>query len=173
MFLHNYANAIWSLKRQEGSHLFVLVTSFIIKISITFQRMQASSILSQTIVVSLFTSRLSPPRGQTTYHHDGPITSDWFLTRRNATKLLRWSIFDLKRFWHLVWANLTSYTFALFIFVIPLYIFQIYGVLIKKVLQGCIKLVRVNENENESILAVYEACNGSDRSRPDLGFGEC
>jgi hypothetical protein len=46
-------------------------------------------------------------------------------------------------------------------------------VLIKKVLQGCIKLVRVNENENESILAVYEACNGSDRSRPDLGFGEC
>jgi hypothetical protein len=70
---------------------------------------------------------------------------------------------------------LTSYKFSLFIFLIPFYIFQIYGVFIKEVLQGCIKLVMINENENEneSISAVYEACNGSDRSRPELGFGEC
>jgi len=45
-------------------------------------------------------------------------------------------IFDMDRFWHLVWANLTSCKFSLFVFfLIPLYIFLIYGVSINKVLQ--------------------------------------
>jgi hypothetical protein len=39
-------------------------------------------------------------------------------------------------FWHLVWNNLTSYIFPFPFFLIPLYIFQICGVFINKVLQG-------------------------------------
>ncbi len=45
---------------------------------------------------------------------------------------------DMQRFWHLVWANLTSYKFFLFLFLIPLHILQIYCMFINKVLQGCI-----------------------------------
>ncbi len=50
----------------------------------------------------------------------------------------RWSVFDMGRFWHLAWANLTSCKFSLLLLLIPLYIFQICGVFIDKVLQGCI-----------------------------------
>ncbi len=35
VFLHDYANAIWSLKGIKGPHLFTLVTFFCQKISIT------------------------------------------------------------------------------------------------------------------------------------------
>jgi hypothetical protein len=45
-FLHNSTNVIWSLKGPEGLHLFTLVTFVCQKISITLQKMQASSILS-------------------------------------------------------------------------------------------------------------------------------
>jgi hypothetical protein len=48
------------------------------------------------------------------------------------------SIFDMERFWHLVWTNLTSYTFSFLLFLIPLYIFQIFDVFINKVLQAYI-----------------------------------
>ncbi len=50
----------------------------------------------------------------------------------------RWLVFDMERFWHLVWANLTSCNFSLFFFLILLYIFQIYRVFVNKVLQGFI-----------------------------------
>jgi hypothetical protein len=60
MFLHECANAIWSLKGIEGPHLSSLVTFLRQKVSITLQRMQMSSILSQAIVVGLATSRLPP-----------------------------------------------------------------------------------------------------------------
>jgi hypothetical protein len=50
------ANAIWSLKGIKGSHLFILVIFFHQKISIALQRIQASSILSQAIVIGLVTS---------------------------------------------------------------------------------------------------------------------
>ncbi len=60
MFLHNCANAIWSLKRLEGLPLPVLVTFLQQKNSITLQRLQASSILSQAIVVGLPISQLPP-----------------------------------------------------------------------------------------------------------------
>jgi hypothetical protein len=60
VFLHDYANAIWSLKGTKGLHLSTVVTFFRQKISITLQRMQAFSILNQTIAVGLATSRLSP-----------------------------------------------------------------------------------------------------------------
>jgi hypothetical protein len=50
------ANAIWSLKGIKGSHPFTVVTFFRQKVSITLQMIQASSILSQAIVIGLVTS---------------------------------------------------------------------------------------------------------------------
>ncbi len=76
--------------------------------------------------------------GHTSHHHARPIVGDWLLTWRNMADLLQWSIFDMETFWHLVWSKLTSCKFSLFLFIIPLYIFQIYDVLINKVLQGYI-----------------------------------
>jgi hypothetical protein len=60
VFLHNCANAIWSLKGLEDLPLFVLVTFLWQKNSITLQRLQTSFILSQAIVGSLATSQLPP-----------------------------------------------------------------------------------------------------------------
>jgi hypothetical protein len=56
VFLHDCANAIWSLKGIEGPHLSTLVTFLHQKVSITLQRMQVSSILSQAIAIGLATS---------------------------------------------------------------------------------------------------------------------
>ncbi len=58
MFLHDHANAIWSLKGTKGLHFSTLVTFFSQKVLITLQRMQASFILSRAIIVGLATSRL-------------------------------------------------------------------------------------------------------------------
>jgi hypothetical protein len=60
VFLHNCANATWDLKGPKGLPLFILVTFLWQKISITLQRLQASSILSQAIAVGLATSKLPP-----------------------------------------------------------------------------------------------------------------
>jgi len=46
VFLHNYANAIWSLQGTKSPHLSTLVTFFHQKVFITLQRMQVSSILN-------------------------------------------------------------------------------------------------------------------------------
>jgi hypothetical protein len=50
-FLHNFANAIWSLKGTRGLHLSTLVIFLRKKVLITLQKMQMSSILSWAIVV--------------------------------------------------------------------------------------------------------------------------
>jgi hypothetical protein len=64
MFLHDYANAIWSLKGLKRLpfflFFFVLVTFLLQKISTTLQRMQPSSILNQEILISLVTYWLPP-----------------------------------------------------------------------------------------------------------------
>jgi hypothetical protein len=60
VFLHDYVNVIWSLKRLEGLHLSTFVTFFHQKVLITLQKMQASSILSLAVVVGLVISQLSP-----------------------------------------------------------------------------------------------------------------
>jgi hypothetical protein len=54
VFLHNCANVIWSLKGPKG--LPFLSWLFRQKISITLQRLQASSILSRVVAVGLATS---------------------------------------------------------------------------------------------------------------------
>ncbi len=56
MFLHDCANAIWSLKELEGPPIFALVTFFRHTISIMLQSMQTSCILSWAIALGLATS---------------------------------------------------------------------------------------------------------------------
>jgi hypothetical protein len=48
------------LKGLKGLHLYTLITFFCRKVSITLQRMQASSILSRVVVVGLVISQLPP-----------------------------------------------------------------------------------------------------------------
>jgi hypothetical protein len=60
VFLHDCANAIWSLKGTKGFHLSSLVTCLHQKISITLQKMQMFSILNQVIAIGLVMARLSP-----------------------------------------------------------------------------------------------------------------
>jgi hypothetical protein len=112
LFLPNCANAIWSLKGLEGFPLFILVTFLQQKNSITFQRLQTPSILSQVVAISLRTSRL-PPLQDTS-----PISTidlfqvvNFWYGKIRLTYCKR-SIFDMDRFWHLVWTNLTSYKFS-------------------------------------------------------------
>jgi hypothetical protein len=76
VFLHECANVIWSLKRPEGPPLFVLVTFLRQRISITLQRMQTSSILSQVVAICLTTST---PLGHNPHLYDWTITSDRLL----------------------------------------------------------------------------------------------
>jgi hypothetical protein len=138
VFLHDDANVIWRLKGPKGLHLFVLITFFHQKISITLQRMQTSSILSWVIVISLAIFWVSP------FQDTPPITManllqaiDFWHGEIRPT-YFKQSIFAMEIFWHLVLANLTSYKFSFFLFLIPLYIFQIYSVFINKILWCCI-----------------------------------
>ncbi len=59
VFLHNFANAIWNLKGLDGPFFFFYLSYF----SLTkkfIQKLQASSIFSRVITVSLATSQLPP-----------------------------------------------------------------------------------------------------------------
>jgi hypothetical protein len=56
VFLHDYANANWSLKGTKCFHLSTLITFLCQKVLITLQRMQVSSILSQVVAIGLVTS---------------------------------------------------------------------------------------------------------------------
>jgi hypothetical protein len=88
MFLHDCANAIWSLKGPEGLHLFVLVTFLCKKISITLQRMQMSSILSwDSHRLNYFL--ISTVSRHACHHQGQPIVGCQFLTWRNMANLLQ------------------------------------------------------------------------------------
>jgi len=120
LFLHDCANAIWSLKLgPKGPHISILVIFLCQKVSITLQRMQTSSILSQAVVVGLTTSQL-PPLQDT-------LPSPWLI----YCKPLIWptyhrrSVMDMERFWHLLWTNLASCHFFIFLNFTILYIFLI------------------------------------------------
>ncbi len=98
---------------------------------------KVTCILNQGIVVGLTTSWLPP------LHDISPIFTidllkgaDFWYGKIRPTYYKR-LIFYMDRFWHLVWANLTSCKFSLLCFFILLYIFLIYDVFINKVLQGC------------------------------------
>jgi hypothetical protein len=53
MFLHDCANAIWSLKGLKGLSFSVLVTFLRQKKIITLQIMQASSVLNRMVAIDL------------------------------------------------------------------------------------------------------------------------
>jgi hypothetical protein len=138
------------LKFEKGKKaliFIVLVTFFHHKISITLQRMQASSILSRRIAVSLSPSQLSP------LENTQPITTMDLLQAISVwqgeirpTTYYRQSIFYLEGFGHPVWANLTSYKFSIFTLFFLCIFSKSMACLLRKVLQGCIKLVMVKEN---------------------------
>ncbi len=112
MFLHDCANVIWNLKGPKGFHLSTLITFLCQKISITLQRMQASSILSRTIVVGLVTFSL--PLLQNTSHHQGQsIASCWFLTYKYGWPTIGDRLWT-RKFSHLLLTNLMSCHFSLF-----------------------------------------------------------
>ncbi len=119
------------LEKVKRPFIFLFWLFFYQKISITLQRMQAFSILSWVIVIDLSTSWL-PPLG-----NKPPITMvdllqaiDFWHEKIQPT-YYRQSIFYMERFWHLPWANLTSCRFSFFLFLIPMYIFQISNVFYK------------------------------------------
>jgi hypothetical protein len=97
VFLHDYANAIWSLKGIECFHLSTLVTFLRQKNLITLQKMQVSSILSRVVTIGLITSWL--PLLQNT----PPMTTIDLLQaigfwHINMTDLHRQLVMDMERF---------------------------------------------------------------------------
>jgi hypothetical protein len=95
--------------------------------------MQTSFILNRTIVICLTTSWLPP------LQHTLAITMAGLL-QLLVFDIQMWStyyrrlIMDMERFSHLLWANLTSLHFSLFLHFTPLYTFLIYGVFFNKAL---------------------------------------
>jgi hypothetical protein len=118
----------------KGLHLSTLVTFLHQKVSITLQKMRMSSILSQAITIGLVTSWFPP------LQNTPPITTADLLQPSIFDTYIwltyhKWSIMDMERFSHLLWANLTSFHFSLFLYFTPLYISLIYYVFLNKTLQ--------------------------------------
>jgi hypothetical protein len=109
-------NAIWSLNGPKGPHLFILVTFLCQKIFNPIAKDTSIFHLKSNGSHRLSYFPIPTPLVHTSHHHDQPIASDWFVTWKNTSNLLQWSIFDMETFWHLVWTNLTSYKFSLFSF---------------------------------------------------------
>jgi hypothetical protein len=119
----------WSHK----AHLSILITFLHQKLSITLQRIQVSSILSQVIVIGLIISWLLPPQ------NTPPISTT---DRLRIVNILHINMADLSQavnYGHdkisqLLWTNLCHVTFLNFT---PLYISLIYGVFFTKNFQDC------------------------------------
>jgi hypothetical protein len=75
-----------------------------------------SPILSRAISVSLATSRLSPLQDTPLVTMIDLMQAFNFWHREIWSTHSKWSDFDMKRFWHLIWANLTSCKFSLILF---------------------------------------------------------
>ncbi len=63
------------------------------------------------------------PSKHTSHHHGQPIANCQFLTWRNMVDLLQVVDYGPREIWHLLWTNLTSYNFSIFLFPTALYIF--------------------------------------------------
>jgi hypothetical protein len=87
----------------------------------------------------------SIPSRHTSHQHGRPIANGRFLTWRTMANLLQ-----AINFWHAKF--LTSCKFSLFLFRIPLYIFQIYNVVMNKVLQGSNNQQPSNIGRNTKLL---------------------
>jgi hypothetical protein len=105
----SYMIVSMSFEASKDQRVLLFLSWFIFNnfFSIILQKMQAFCILSWTITIGLATSRLSP-------FQNTPSSS--------RPTYYRWLIVEMKRFWHLVCTNLTTFKFSL-LFMIPLYIF--------------------------------------------------
>jgi hypothetical protein len=133
VFLHDCANAIWSLKRLEGLHLLTLVTFLCQKVLIALQKIQASLILSWAVAIGFKLFNFHPfkthlPSPESIYCRPSIFDIEIWPTYNKR------SVLDIERFWHLFWTNLMSCNFSIFLIFIPLYIFRIYDVFLKKAL---------------------------------------
>jgi len=135
VFLHNCATPIWSLKGPEGLPFSILDIFFRQKFSITLQRLQPSSILNRAVAVSLATFQLPPLQDTPPISTTDLFQVVGFLYGKIWPTYYKRLVFDMDKFWHLVWANLMSCIFSLF-FLIPLYIFLIYNMSINKFCVG-------------------------------------
>jgi len=113
VFLHNCANAIWSLKRPKGPHLFVLIIFFHQNFLITLPRMPISSILSWAVAINLAISWLPPLQDTPLIVTVNLLQMVNFWLGEIQPTFYRRLVFDMERFWHLVWANFTSCKFSL------------------------------------------------------------
>ncbi len=127
MFLHDCANANWSLKGLEGLHLSTLITFLHQKVSITLQKMQMSSILNWVVAIGLVISWLPP------LQNTPPITTSdllqvigfWHINMTSFPQAVDYrhgDIFTPTLSWFDVLSLLCFKIFT------PLYIFLIYGV---------------------------------------------
>jgi hypothetical protein len=110
VFLHNWANAIWSLKGLERPYLSTLVIFLRQKFSITLQRMQASFILSWAIIIGLTTSWLPPLQNTPPITVTDLLQCRRFLTYkygRPSTSGRLWTWRDFHTYFELTWHLVT------------------------------------------------------------------
>jgi hypothetical protein len=98
VFLHDCANAIWSLKGPKGAAPFYFgyffstkILNHITKDAKIFHIKSNDSRKPRYFLTSI-------PSKHTSHHHSQPIASDWFLTWRNMLDLLHAINFDMERF---------------------------------------------------------------------------
>jgi hypothetical protein len=115
VLLHNYANAIWSLKRPKGLHFSTLVIFLYQKISLTLQIMQVSSIFNRTITIGLMISWLPPLQDTPPITMADLLQAIDFWHGEIWLTYCRRLVLDMERFWHLFWGNLTSCNFSFFL----------------------------------------------------------
>jgi hypothetical protein len=126
-----YTIVLMSFEASKDQRALLFLSWFFInkKISIILQKMQAFCILSWRITIGLATSRLSPfqntsPSSQPTYY--------------------RWLIVEMKRFWHIVCPNLTTFKFSLFYDTFVHFLNRYDDAFINKVLQGFDEVILLN-----------------------------
>jgi len=131
VFLHDYANAIWSLKGIEGPHLSTLIIFFRQKVLITLQMIQLSSILSWVITIGLTTSRLPPLQNTPLMIIIDllQVVGYWHINMADLPHVVNYGHGEL------FWTNLMSCHFSLFLYLTFLYISLIYSVFLNKALQ--------------------------------------
>ncbi len=119
VFLHDYANAIWSLKGIEGPHLFTLITFFCQKvlIHITNDSTIFHLKLGDSYRFNYFST--STPSKHTSHDHNRSIASCWLLTYKYGRPFTcgqLWTWTDFQSYFEPTWCLVTSPFFFILIF---------------------------------------------------------
>jgi hypothetical protein len=122
VFLHDYANVIWSLKETKCFHLSSLVTlsskSFdhITKDASIFHLKSGNGCSLSYFLTSI-------PSRHTSHHHGRSISSSWFFTckyGRPSTSGRLWTCIDFHSKFEPTWCHVTSpFSFVLFLCTFP------------------------------------------------------